>query len=206
MRQRGYRTGTGRLDTQASAEPLHRDSQRRRGPRYVHPTALGALLHASSLSPVAILEPIQVRRDAYARQPGVGSRHAVSPALPGIRLDTRDAARDLLARRDHVRRLVTYSAGNWDWSRAPRWSWPPCFPSSSWLSLHIAVGHLNFLSIAYIPWILGATTDIVSLASMASRDTWRTALRAYVDRRQLWICVCRDARRDCRSMVRDGWA
>ena len=28
------------------------------------------------------------------------------------------------------------------------------FPSSSWLSLHIAVGHLNFLSIAYIPWIL----------------------------------------------------
>ena len=28
------------------------------------------------------------------------------------------------------------------------------FPSSSWLSLHIAVGHLNFLSVAYIPWIL----------------------------------------------------
>ena len=28
------------------------------------------------------------------------------------------------------------------------------FPSSSWLSLHIALGHLNFLSIAYIPWIL----------------------------------------------------
>jgi hypothetical protein len=28
------------------------------------------------------------------------------------------------------------------------------FPSSSWLSLHIAAGHLNFLSIAYIPWIL----------------------------------------------------
>lgn len=28
------------------------------------------------------------------------------------------------------------------------------FPSSSWLSLHMAVGHLNFLSIAYVPWIL----------------------------------------------------
>jgi hypothetical protein len=28
------------------------------------------------------------------------------------------------------------------------------FPSSSWLSLHIAMGHLNFLSIAYIPWVL----------------------------------------------------
>jgi len=28
------------------------------------------------------------------------------------------------------------------------------FPSSSWLSLHVAMGHLNFLSIAYIPWIL----------------------------------------------------
>ncbi len=28
------------------------------------------------------------------------------------------------------------------------------FPSSSWLSLHVAAGHLNFLSIAYIPWIL----------------------------------------------------
>lgn len=28
------------------------------------------------------------------------------------------------------------------------------FPSSSWLSLHIALGHLNFLSITYIPWIL----------------------------------------------------
>jgi hypothetical protein len=28
------------------------------------------------------------------------------------------------------------------------------FPSSSWLSLHIALGHLNFLSAAYIPWIL----------------------------------------------------
>ena len=28
------------------------------------------------------------------------------------------------------------------------------FPSSSWLSMHIAVGHLNFLSIAYMPWVL----------------------------------------------------
>jgi hypothetical protein len=28
------------------------------------------------------------------------------------------------------------------------------FPSSSWLSLHVAMGHLNFLSIGYIPWIL----------------------------------------------------
>jgi hypothetical protein len=28
------------------------------------------------------------------------------------------------------------------------------FPSSSWLSLHVAMGHLNFLSIAYIPWVL----------------------------------------------------
>jgi len=28
------------------------------------------------------------------------------------------------------------------------------FPSSSWLSLHIAAGHLNFLSIAYTPWVL----------------------------------------------------
>ena len=28
------------------------------------------------------------------------------------------------------------------------------FPSSSWLTLHVAAGHLNFLSIAYIPWIL----------------------------------------------------
>jgi len=28
------------------------------------------------------------------------------------------------------------------------------FPSSSWLSLHIGRGHLNFLSIAYVPWVL----------------------------------------------------
>jgi len=28
------------------------------------------------------------------------------------------------------------------------------FPSSSWLSLHIGRGHLNFLSIAYLPWVL----------------------------------------------------
>jgi hypothetical protein len=28
------------------------------------------------------------------------------------------------------------------------------FPSSSWLSLHVAAGHLNFLSIAYTPWVL----------------------------------------------------
>jgi len=28
------------------------------------------------------------------------------------------------------------------------------FPSSSWLSLHVALGHLNFLSIAYVPWVL----------------------------------------------------
>jgi hypothetical protein len=28
------------------------------------------------------------------------------------------------------------------------------FPSSSWLSIHIARGHLNFLSIAYVPWVL----------------------------------------------------
>lgn len=28
------------------------------------------------------------------------------------------------------------------------------FPSSSWLPLHIAVGHLNFLPATYLPWIL----------------------------------------------------
>ena len=28
------------------------------------------------------------------------------------------------------------------------------FPSSSWLPLHIAFGHLNFLSAAYLPWII----------------------------------------------------
>jgi len=28
------------------------------------------------------------------------------------------------------------------------------FPSSSWLPLHIAFGHLNFLSVAYLPWIV----------------------------------------------------
>ena len=28
------------------------------------------------------------------------------------------------------------------------------FPSSSWLSLHVGQGHLNFLSIAYTPWVL----------------------------------------------------
>jgi len=28
------------------------------------------------------------------------------------------------------------------------------FPSSSWLPLHIAFGHLNFLSAAYLPWIV----------------------------------------------------
>ena len=28
------------------------------------------------------------------------------------------------------------------------------FPSSSWLSIHVGVGHLNFLSIAYMPWVL----------------------------------------------------
>ncbi len=28
------------------------------------------------------------------------------------------------------------------------------FPSSSWLPLHIAFGHLNFLSSAYLPWIV----------------------------------------------------
>jgi hypothetical protein len=28
------------------------------------------------------------------------------------------------------------------------------FPSSSWLPLHVTQGHLNFLSIAYVPWIL----------------------------------------------------
>jgi hypothetical protein len=28
------------------------------------------------------------------------------------------------------------------------------FPSSSWLSLHVALGHLNFLSTAYLPWIV----------------------------------------------------
>ena len=28
------------------------------------------------------------------------------------------------------------------------------FPSSSWLPLHVAMGHLNFLSICYLPWVL----------------------------------------------------
>jgi len=28
------------------------------------------------------------------------------------------------------------------------------FPSSSWLPIHIGIGHLNFLSIAYTPWVL----------------------------------------------------
>jgi len=44
------------------------------------------------------------------------------------------------------------------------------FPSSSWLSLHVAMGHLNFLSIAYIPWILA-----LLLASCRSRR-WHLAM------------------------------
>jgi hypothetical protein len=44
------------------------------------------------------------------------------------------------------------------------------FPSSSWLSLHVAMGHLNFLSIAYIPWIL-------ALLLMSSRlRRWHLAI------------------------------
>ncbi len=44
------------------------------------------------------------------------------------------------------------------------------FPSSSWLSLHVAMGHLNFLSIAYIPWIL-------SLLLMSNRlRQWHLAI------------------------------
>ena len=70
------------------------------------------------------------------------------------------------------------------------------FPSSSWLSLHVAMGHLNFLSIAYIPWILALLLDVMQIASMASRDTGRTALRADADGRQLRIRFCRDAGRD----------
>ena len=38
------------------------------------------------------------------------------------------------------------------------------FPSSSWLSLHIGAGHLNFLSVAYLPWVL-----VLLLASCRTR-------------------------------------
>jgi len=44
------------------------------------------------------------------------------------------------------------------------------FPSSSWLSLHAAVGHLNFLSTAYIPWI------IALLLSSCRLHRWHLAL------------------------------
>ncbi len=44
------------------------------------------------------------------------------------------------------------------------------FPSSSWLPIHIGIGHLNFLSIAYTPWVLA-----LLLASCRTRR-WFPAL------------------------------
>ena len=44
------------------------------------------------------------------------------------------------------------------------------FPSSSWLSIHVGQGHLNFLSIAYTPWVLA-----LLLASCRSKR-WFPAL------------------------------
>ena len=44
------------------------------------------------------------------------------------------------------------------------------FPSSSWLSLHIGAGHLNFLSVSFTPWILA-----LFLASLRMR-LWYPAL------------------------------
>ena len=44
------------------------------------------------------------------------------------------------------------------------------FPSSSWLPLHIANGHLNFLSIAYVPWVL------VMVAASCRTGRWYPAM------------------------------
>ena len=45
------------------------------------------------------------------------------------------------------------------------------FPSSSWLPLHIAFGHLNFLSSLYLPWILA-----MLLAAIRSRRAFPAAI------------------------------
>ncbi len=94
-----------------------------------------------------------MRRDADAGQSRVGNSHSVPVALFDIRRDPGDVARDLSACRDYVRRRICIRAGTW--ACAPGCSRARCnVPVSSWLSLHIALGHLNFLSIAYVPWIL----------------------------------------------------
>src|SRR5580704_16468032 len=201
MRQQGNRSGTWCLDSQASALTLHPNPERRCGPRYVHATTLGSLPHADTLSSVAILESLQVRRDADARQPGIGNRHAVPVALPGIRLDTGDAARDLPARRDYVCRRLCVRTGTR--TRPTRRAGPGRYVSVQLMAI-AACGHGSpQLSVDSIYSVDSrATADVVQVASMASRDTRRIAMRADPDGRQLWIRFCRDADSDRIHMVR----
>jgi len=42
------------------------------------------------------------------------------------------------------------------------------FPAGSWFDLHVSVGHLNFLSYAYLPWVVG----LVQLANRQRRAGW----------------------------------
>ena len=49
------------------------------------------------------------------------------------------------------------------------------FPTSSWLSLHLSVGHLNFLPTLYLPWVL-----VLVLAAWRLRLWYPAALAGFV--------------------------
>src|SRR5579862_8588658 len=121
-----------------------------------------------------------MRRDADARQPRVCHRHPISLALPSIRLDTRDAARDLPARRYHVRRRLRIRTRTG--ASATRRAGPGRDVSLELLAIAACGDGSPELSVDSIyPVDPCSTIDVVQVATMASRDLWRVAMRADLD-------------------------
>src|SRR3984957_16130077 len=142
-----------------------------------------------------------MRRNADAGEPRVFNRHSVPVALPDIRLDPSCAARDLSARRNHVRRrLRTRPRAR---TRATRGLGAS---SDVPLKLVAIAACCDGPSQFYVDSIhlvdSCAAADVVQVVSMASRDTGGLALRVDADGGELRIRFCRDVGSDRRPMVR----
>ena len=114
---------------------------------------MGPFLHADSFPSVPILEPLQVRRNDHDRESGRCGSYSVHTSLPDIR-------HGIGRYRGMYLHLAIMFAGGYVLGRELGLRSIACvtlagmFASSSWLSLHVSAGHLNFLSIAYMPWVL----------------------------------------------------
>ena len=154
VRQQGVDPSRNRqLAVQAAARAFYDGAERRRGPRHVRATALVPYYTLTHFHQFPFWDPYKCGGMTMLGNP---ESSIVTPFLllylifgliPGMLLEI-------------YLHVAIMFAGGYIFGRElglvplAALVLAAFFPSSSWLSLHIAMGHLNFLSVAYIPWTL----------------------------------------------------